>query len=264
MPSVLTRSALVAAVVLSLGAVSCGKDDDKASGSRSEDPVQVCRAQWDDVAANLVGLDEDQHPSALRKRWSNVLATVTIYQDTPTADRCQENIETLSTGITQLRQFSTRLQPYDMQFQTDRVRADVSRYLAGPLPAPVGTGKKQVKPPSKNAVIAAFATLTGQSAAANADLAPPWGQLNAVELTDSKAVEGAVADLAFYARDSASWVACEQALKVIRRAVLAMPAASATPSAGTTPSAGATPTATPTAPAVTPSAPPTASPTPTP
>lgn len=230
-------------MALSLGSVSCGADQDVApAGTSSTDELQICRDQWDEVASNVVGLDQDENPSALRKRWSNVLATVSIYQETDTAENCEENIEALSTGITQLRQFSLRLQPYDMEFQTDRVADDVTRYVSDPLPEPVRKGKKLVKPPTKQAVTAALATLTAQAAAANADLAPPWGQLNAIELTDTAAVESALQDLEFYAKDSTSWVACKEALKVINTAIRAMPPVPSVPSV---PSASSSPTAPP-------------------
>lgn len=221
MPSVLVRAALVTTAVLSLGSVSCGADD-KSDPARSEgDPVAECQNQWHDVAANLVGLDDDPHPSAMAKRWANVLGTVAIYESTETAENCQQNIETLSDAITELRQFSVRLQPYDMEFQTDQIADAVSRYVAEPLPAPVRKGGKLVKPPTKLAVTAALATLTAQAAAANADLAPPWAQLSVVTLEDEDAVTGALQDLDDFAQESNSWIACNRALSVIQAAIAA-------------------------------------------
>lgn len=253
MPSVLARAALVATVILSLGTVACGADDKSAASASGDDPVTECRDQWSDVAANLVGLDEDPHPSAMAERWENVLGTVAIYADTKTADRCQENVETISTGITDLRQFTTRLQPYDMEYQTDQVADAVSRYVSEPLPAPVRKGGKLVKPPTKLAVTAALATLTAQAATANADLAPPWAQLTAITLDDEEAVAGALQDLDDFAKESSSWVECNQALKVIQAAIAAQgtasPDASPSASASTTPSSSpsASPSTSPTA-----------------
>lgn len=239
MASVVFRAALVASVVLSLGTASCGADKKSGSTGTTGDPVQVCRNQWHEVAANLVGLDVDEHPSAMAKRWQNVLATVTIYEDTKTADKCQENIETLSTGITELRQFNARVQPYDMEYQVDRVADGITRYLADPLPAPVRKDGKLVKPPTKAAVLEALATLTGNAGAANADLAPAWGQLIGISLDDQTALATALQDLDFLAKDSTSWVACRNALKVLDAAILNQQPASGTPAPS--PSATSTP-----------------------
>lgn len=238
MASVRARAALVAAAILSIGSVSCGAEPKSPSAGTSRDPVQQCQEQWHDVAANVAGLDQDVHPSALAKRWSNVLATVTIYENTKTADRCQENIETLSTGITQLRQFTARLQPYDMAYQVSRVADPITRYLAAPLPAPVRKKGAVVKPPTKAAVTAALATLTGNATAANADLAPAWGQLNEISLDDQTVVSGALQDLDFFAKDSSSWVACRKALTLLDTAILAQGPTTPTPvpTPGTSPS----------------------------
>lgn len=246
MPSAVARAALVTAVVLGLGSVACGADD-KTTSSAATVSVKECQQQWDDVAANLVGLDADLRPSALRKRWANVLGTVSLYQGTTTADRCQENIENLSTGITELRQFSARLQPFDMEYQADAAAEDVQRYLAEPLPAPVRKDRKLVKPPTKEAVTAAVATLTEKAAEANADLAPAWAQFNDVELTDEAAVSSALADLSLLAKDSASWRACQQALKVVKAALAAQRVVDggSTPTPTATPSSSSTPSTTP-------------------
>lgn len=221
MPSVLARAAVAATVILSLGASACGTDDRPGVTASTDAAIQECRDQWRDVAANLVGLDEDPNPSAMAKRWANVLATVSIYEETPTADGCQQNIETISTGITELRTFTARLQPYDMEYQAAQVADGVTAYLAAPLPAPTGTGKNRVKPPTKQAVTAALATLTAQAAAANAELAPPWAQLESVTLTETATVTSAVKDLDDFAKESTSWLACRQALRVIRTALAA-------------------------------------------
>lgn len=214
-------AALVAALLLGLGTTGCSEEKSRAAEPEPTG-LSECREQWEDVAESVEGLDEDARPSALAPRWTSVLATVDYYVTSDTAEDCQQHIETQLEAITALRQFSTRVQPFDMEFQADQVAPDVGRYLADPLPAPVkGAKGKLVKPPTKEAVSQALDVLTDNAAAANSELAPGWGQLNALELTDETAVTTALQDLDFLAKDSPSWVTCNNALQVILAAVRA-------------------------------------------
>lgn len=214
-------AALVAALLLGLGASGCSEEKSAAAASEPTGLTE-CREQWEDVAASVEGLDEDTRPSALAARWTSVLATVDYYVNSDTAENCQQHVETQLEAITALRKFSTRVQPFDMEFQADLVAPDVGRYLADPLPAPVKRAKgKPVKPPTKAAVSQALEVLTDNAAAANSELAPGWGQLNALELSDEAAVATALQDLEFLAKDSPSWVTCNNALQVILDAVRA-------------------------------------------
>jgi hypothetical protein len=211
------RAALATAVILGLAATACGAE--KTAASTASKALTQCRSQWRDVAKSVAGLDQDADPSALASRWTSVLATVEYYENTTTAKGCQQNIETQVEAITALRDFSTRLRPYDMEFQAAFVTDDVDRYLLDPLPAPT-TGKAgKVVPPSKAAVTAAQNALTGNASAANLELEPGWGQLASVELSDASAVDAAVQDLTFLAKDSATWATCAAALKVISTAL---------------------------------------------
>ena len=65
---------LVAALALSFGATSCGGK--KAAGTAASTSLEDCRSQWHDVAESVVGLDQDDNPSALASRWNSVVATI--------------------------------------------------------------------------------------------------------------------------------------------------------------------------------------------
>ncbi|MET3960487.1 hypothetical protein ABIE44_000421 [Marmoricola sp. OAE513] len=265
------RVVLATTLVLGLGSAGCSEEK-KATAAKTPG-LSECRKQWGDVADAIVGLDEDKHPSALASRWTSVVATVDYYENTDTATDCQQKIAAQLDAITALRQFSTRLQPYDMEFQADERAADVGRYLADPLPAPTkGKGGKKSRPPKKAAVAAALKTLEDNAAAANAELAPGWGQLASVELTDEAAVKAALQDLEFLAKDSPTWVRCNAALAVIEKAVRAQlglgpndplpvaPTATSSPTSTPSSTPGGTPSGTPaTTPTGTPSGTPTSS-----
>lgn len=215
-----SRSAVALALALGLGASACGATKPVAVTTSSE--VKECRAQWHDVARSVDGLDQDTHPSALASRWESVIATVVLYENTTSAKNCQQNIETQIAAITGLRQFSARLQPYDMEYQAQQAAADVGRYLADPLPAPsAGKHGKSVEPPAKATVSAALDRLEAHAATADADIAPGWSQLASVELSDETAVTGAIQDLGYLAQDSAEWKLCHDALGIIATAVRA-------------------------------------------
>jgi hypothetical protein len=236
-----TRVALVTTAVLGLATTSCGAE--KPTAATVPTALTACRSQWRDVARSVTGLDQDTDPSALATRWTSVLATVDYYETTQTAKNCQENIETQLEAITALRDFSARLRPYDMEYQADLVAPDVGRYLADPLPAATrNKNGKPVLPPSKAAVTAALNALRGNAAAAHDDLQPGWAQLASVELKDGSAVTTALQDLEFLAKDSPTWVTCNNALVVIGAAIRAQnglgpddPLPTSTPSATPTP-----------------------------
>ncbi|MCZ4500883.1 MAG: hypothetical protein JWQ74_3438 [Marmoricola sp.] len=214
MPRHATRALVAITLALSPLAAGCGATTVVTPPTATS--VAECRAQWSDVAETIIGLDDDSHPSALATRWTSVAATVSLYENTDTAKDCQETIEAQVTAIALLRDFMPRLQPYDMAFQLSRLEAPVDVYLHDPLPEPVRNAKGTlVRPPTKAAVSRAIEDLRTYGASANTELAPGWGQLATVELSDTAAVTSALRDLEFLAQDSPNWRRCNQALKVI-------------------------------------------------
>jgi hypothetical protein len=199
--------------------------------------VDACRSQWKDVAESVVGMDQDDNPSALADRWNSVIATVDYYRTTDEAKDCQRRVDAQLEAVTALRQFSEKLRPYDMTYQLGQVRAAIDLYLNDPLPAPArNENGKKTPPPSKAAVSTAMTTLARDAAAANAELQPGWQQTTSVDLTDVAALSKTMQDLDFLAQDSPHWRRCEQALQVLVAAIRAQEGASgpATPSTAPT------------------------------
>jgi len=217
MPRHATGALVALALALTLGTAGCGSD--KVATSSTGTSVAECRAQWHDVAESIVGLDGDTNPSALATRWTNIAATVSLYETTDDATSCQSNIEKQVKAIALLRDFMPRLQPYDMAFQLSRLAAPVDLYLHDPLPKPTRNAKGTlVRAPSKAAVSRAIKDLRDFGPGANAELEPGWGQLATVELTDAAAVDSALRDLDYLAQDSPNWRTCNHALQVLVRA----------------------------------------------
>jgi hypothetical protein len=235
--------AVAAAVALVLTPALAGCDDTPAPAVKPlSQAVKQCQSQWHDVAESVLGLDADTDPSALATRWTSVIATVDYYETSTSANNCQQNIETQVRAITALRQFSGRLRPYDMTFQLARVSAAVDLYLHDPVPtAARGANGKLVKAPTHAAVAAALATLTDESAEANVELQPGWGQLGTVSLDDEDAVAAAIGDLDSLAQEGAHWSRCQQALQVIVTATRAQEGLLGTPEDQPTDSPTATP-----------------------
>lgn len=209
---------VVVALTLSLSPLvaGCGSSAKVKDSAPAAQSLQQCRDQWHDVSESIVGLDQDTDPSALGTRWNSISATVVLYENTDTAKNCQATIEAEIKAITLLREFMSKLRPYDMEYQHDQIAAAVDLYLHDPLPAPTrNDAGKKVRPPTKAAVSAAMADLGNLAAAANQELAPGWGQLATVELTDTEAVRSALQDLDFLAQDSPNWRHCEEALQVL-------------------------------------------------
>jgi hypothetical protein len=226
-------AALTASLAVALGA--CGQRSDPAPNARSAHALTECRAQWREVGDSVVGMEQDENPSALAERWNSVIATVDYYRNTDSAKDCQTRVDAQLKSVTALRQFSEKLRPYDMTYQLTQVQAAVDLYLNDPLPAPVrGENGKRVPPPAKAAVSAAMQTLTANAAQANAELEPGWAQTASVDLTDEAALTKTMNDLDFLAQDSPHWRLCEQALQVLVAAVRAQEGLSG--SASTTPS----------------------------
>jgi hypothetical protein len=222
--------------VLLLGLCVAGCGGTQAVSAKVPDPLQQCRHEWHDVAGTVVGLDQDSVPSALASRWTSVIATIAYYETTPTAKDCRQHVDAQVAAIDALRAFSERLRPYDMAYQLEQVSPAADLYAHEPLPAPYrGASGHQVKPPAKQAVAAAIATLAAGAATADADLQPGWEQLASVELTDAAAVRSALSDLDFLARDSAAWVRCKQALTVLEAAARAQEGGPVTPGPGSAP-----------------------------
>jgi len=224
-------------LVLAVATAGCGQGGGNDSDAKAERALKACQSQWHDVGDSVLGMDQDPNPSSLAERWTSVIATVEYYKTADSAKNCQANIETQLKAVTTLRQFSEKLRPYDMTYQLSQVQAAVDLYLHDPLPDPVrGENGKRVKPPSKEAVTTAMATLTANAAQANTELAPAWGQAASVDLTDVSALTTTMQDLDQLAQDSPHWVSCEQALQVLVAAIRAQEglSGSATPSAGPT------------------------------
>lgn len=217
------NSALAILVVsAALGLAGCGDDEDAAdaTGSSGASAAADCHEQWREVGESVLGLDQDGYPSGLASRWTAVIASVDYYENSePTAD-CPDLVEKQTTEISSLRQFSDKLRPYDMSYQLDQARAAIDLYLHDPLPEPARdeTGKL-VRPPSKEAVVRAFRTLTALAAPADADLQPGWSQMSTVPLDDVEALRSAVTDLDALAQASENWRRCEAALQVLVAAI---------------------------------------------
>ncbi|MFL6062552.1 MAG: hypothetical protein ACJ72E_15085 [Marmoricola sp.] len=219
-PVAVVGTALALVTGLGLTLAGCGSSSHHSAGGPSA--LAQCHHRWHDVGQTVVGLDEDTNPSGLADRWTSVIATIDYYEHTTTAKDCQADVENQVSAIETLRQFSAKVRPYDMAYQLGEVTAGADLYAHDPLPGPTkGPDGKLVKPPTKAAVAAALQTLSTSAAAANTDLAPGWGQLASVELTDPAAVAKALGDLDFLARDSAAWMRCDQALKTLQAALAA-------------------------------------------
>jgi hypothetical protein len=225
MPRCSARARILAAAALGLVLVpvASGCTEEPAAGEASvSKAVADCRDRWHEVAGTVAGLDQDTDPSALADRWTSVLATIDYYENTESADGCETTVAAQEKAIEDLRAFVERVRPFDMTYQLSRVSAAVDVYLHDPLPAPTKDARgRTVRPPSQDAVRAALQTLADDGATANQDLAPGWGQLESVELTDAAAVSSALSDLNFLAQDSAAWKRCEAALTVIDAALTA-------------------------------------------
>ena len=242
------RSALSTALVATLAAAlaGCGQ----ASGARTTDSASAalkeCRAQWRDVGETVMGMDQDTNPSGLASRWNSIIATVDYYRTAGTAKNCQTTIENQLKAISALREFSAKLQPYDMTYQRDQVRAAIDLYLNDPLPAAApGVDGARVRPPTKEAVSNAMQTLTANADQANVELQPAWEQTSSVDLADVDALTTTMQDLDSLAQDSPHWQSCEQALQVLVAAIRAQEGLSG--SSSVTPSSAPTEQGSPTA-----------------
>jgi hypothetical protein len=234
------RAVLALVVAASLSA--CGQPAETPRHATSERAVADCRAQWDDVAESVVGMDQDDNPSALADRWNSVIATVDYYRTTDEAKDCQSRVDAQLKAVSALRQFSDKLRPYDMTYQLGQVRAAIDLYLNDPLPDPVrNESNKLTPPPPKAAVGTAMATLAQDAAAANTELQPGWQQTTSVDLTDVAALTKTMQDLDFLAQDSPHWRRCEQALQVLVAAIRAQEGVSGPPTPSTSPTDATSP-----------------------
>jgi hypothetical protein len=218
------RGVLSALLVATLAAVlvACGHTSGSPAPTKSERALKDCHAQWREVGDSVTGMDQDTHPSALPDRWTTVIATVDYYENADTAKDCQARVDAQLKAVTDLRQFSDQLRPYDMTYQLDQLRAAIDLYLHDPLPAPVKDDRgKKVPPPDKAAVQAAMKALSDNAEQANSELQPGWDQTTSVDLSDAAAVTKTMQDLDFLAQDSPHWRTCEQALQVLVAAVRA-------------------------------------------
>jgi hypothetical protein len=234
------RAVLALVVAASLSA--CGQAAETPRHASSERAVAGCRAQWDDVAESVVGMDQDVNPSALADRWNSVIATVDYYRTAHETKDCQSTVDAQLKAVSALRQFSDKLRPYDMTYQLGQVRAAIDLYLNDPLPDPVRNESNELTPPPpKAAVSKAMKTLAEDAAAANAELQPGWQQTTSVDLTDVAALTKTMQDLDFLAQDSPHWRRCEQALQVLVAAIRAQEGVSGPPTPSTSPTDATSP-----------------------
>lgn len=208
--------ALALALVAALTLGACGESAPAKKGDSKASDITECREQWGDVAQTVLGMDQDETPSALASRWTSVIATVDYQTQAARAKDCHANIENQVKAISALRQFSDRLRFYDITYQRRRVEPAAEIYLNDPLPTGPG-----VKAPAKADVAAALEQLRAYGDAADADLAAGWGQIASVDLDDAAAVDAALKDLHQLAAESQSWRASYRALRVLKAATLA-------------------------------------------
>lgn len=220
-----TATSVAAAGALAVSLAACGQPaGSPAARGEAKDAraLQQCRAQWTDLGESIVGMDQDDNPSALASRWTSVIATVDYYRQTDTSKDCQANVDGQRKAVAALQQFSDTLRPYDMTYQLGQIRAAIELYLNDPVPAPArNENNKVVRPPSKAAVTAAMGTLSENAGQANVELQPGWEETVSVDLTDTAAVTRTMQDLDFLAQDSPHWRRCEEALQVLVAAIRA-------------------------------------------
>lgn len=226
-------------LALGLGLSGCGGT---ASPAQDEEPAaqgavaapdraaRECRAQWLDLGKQVEGRDRPSTPSALPRRWTNVVATIDYYAAAATEDDCGAALESQEQAIADLAAFSGRLAPYDMERRLGLVRSEARAYANGPRPpAPKNSrqGKagakkgRAARPPKPADVAAALRTLTRQAPRATQQQGPAWQQARVVDLGDEAAVRKAVKDLAFLSSESAAYRAAGSALREIREALRA-------------------------------------------
>lgn len=213
------------AVVLAFAACvvsGCGGDEEPPSASTGTRAGTACVEQWERTADSVLGLDQASSPSGLSSRWTAVIASIDYYLNSEPPADCQDLVEAQDTEIASLRQFSEKLRPYDMSYQLEQVRPGIDLYLHDPLPVPTrNENGALVRPPTKDAVLAAFRTLTAGAGSADSDLDAGWSQMATVDLDDVDALRSAVTDLDDLAQSSSSWRECEAALQVLVAAIRA-------------------------------------------
>lgn len=214
---------LVAVATLAAG---CGSGDPAARPSHSPDAAtSQCRAKWAELADDIEGNEKDTEPSALAERWNTVVATVDYYASSARSSDCEDRLATQRKAITALEDFEKSLQPWDMEHQLAAVQSRAQDYSA-----PTGSkgkkgksesGKKHGKdaPPSTAAVKKALGILRKQAPTASDDQRPAWQETHVVDLANKAAVKRARKDLDFLSHQSKAWRACEDAVKVIRKAL---------------------------------------------
>ncbi len=209
------RVATVALALALAGTLAgCGETKEKTAAPSAA--VKECRAQWRELGQSIVGMDEDQDPSALAARWTTILATVDYYENTATAAKCEETIENQRSAIAALRQLTEKLRPYDMTYQRSNIAASVDLYLHDPLPKAARDDEGDlVQPQPKKLVRAAAKVLEAYAETANTELGPGWEQALSVNLDDEDAVTTTIEDLDFLAQDSVAWQQCQAALQIL-------------------------------------------------
>lgn len=224
---------MILIALLIAAATGCGQADQASQAdAKAAQALASCHEQWRDVAQSVVGQDTDEDPSALASRWTAVIATVDYYETSDIAENCQENVEVQLQAISDLREFSEELRPYDMSYQLRQSRASIDLYLHDPLPAATPNAKGRLtRPPGKAAVERALTTLTQRAGEADADLSIGWTQMATVDLDDAEALRSAVEDLDALARESEAWVACQDALRILVAAIRAQDGTTGDPAA---------------------------------
>lgn len=216
---------LLAAIALT-GA--CGTAEKPAArATRSPDQAtSQCRAKWADLAQRIEGNQRQEEPSALADRWNSVVATADYYATSARSGDCTTRLDDQEKAISRLRSFEKSLQPWDMEHQLSDVETRADAYASSPRPKP-STGKKggdsggKDSAPSPAAVKKALATLRRLAPTATEDQRPGWQQAEVVDLQDESAVKKARNDLDFLSHQSKAWRSCDDAVRLIRKALRA-------------------------------------------
>lgn len=242
--------ATVSALLAVLAFAGCGEETKDKPAASSDKATAECRNSWRDLGAQLGNVTELTVPSALPSRWNSVSATIDYYASSATAKHCDEVLDNQRKAIAALQMFSMQLQPFDMELALNQVREPATAYAQGPWPEAAATkgpqgrkGPQANRPPKPAEVAKALAELTRLAPQATQEQEPGWKQAGVVELSDPAATAQAVKDLQFLGSDSAAWVQCQTALRLIQQALAASPHPSASPSASppVSPSASTTP-----------------------
>lgn len=217
--------ALVLASVVAATAAACGSTPSAATPQVSK-AVAECRQKWTQLGRDVAAEVARTNPSALPQRWQTVAATIDYQRTSATAQDCGGRLDAQQKAISAIKAFTPQLTSLDMQAQLTAVADEAAAYAAGPWPAPrkdpkKGTGVRIERPPKPAVVSAAVRTLTAQAPIATREQAAGWTQASVIDLDDPAAKAKAIKDLKVVSGQSPAYVACQQALALIRLALAA-------------------------------------------